>query len=678
MKNIGKMVPVLAPVFAAGTVAWGAAASLGGYTAPVYGADGYQVSADTAQEREQPMREKPSKERAEKASDDNRKTGTEETGTEAKGHFDLADGTYEGTGTGFHGPIKVSVKIQDKTIVSIDVLEHADDEAFFTRAKEGVIKNILSSQSLGVDAVSGATYSSNGIISAVKDALTGNTSQTEQGAGTLTAAPVTVGQGDLDVADGTYEGSAEGYHGAVRVSVSVRDKSIVSVDVLSHSDDESFFTRAKEGVIRSILSSQSLEVDTVSGATYSSRGIINAVKNALSGQGGDVLGNASDTPSAEPTSAPQTLGSVRPAEDADAYKDGTYTGKGTGFGGELTVRVKISGGKIKKIKVVKSSDGDAYMEKASAVIQSILKKQGTDVDVVSGATYSSSGIIGAVRDALSKAAVKKNKKDPQTTAVPKTPVPSATPSITPSAASGSFPYPDGTYTGVGEGFGGDIRVTVVLKDKSIKDIQVISREGEDDAFFSRAETILDQIIQRQDIAVDVVSGATYSSRGILEGVGNALGAAKKAGATTTPTPAETPSPTETPGSTGTPSPTGTPAPTEAPDLGSTSVYLDGVYTGSASCTPDGYGDFDAYDLTLTLVIKDDKIIEIKDVAGDGDPDNESYIKRAASGSAQYAGVVSQILEKGSVEGIDTVSRATCSSRSILEACRQALQVAIRR
>ena len=55
---------------------------------------------------------------------------------------------------------------------------------------------------------------------------------------------------------------------------------ITNIEVLSYRDDRNFFERAK-GVIDSILSKQTVEVDTVSGATYSSRGIIAAVADAL-------------------------------------------------------------------------------------------------------------------------------------------------------------------------------------------------------------------------------------------------------------------------------------------------------------------------------------------------------------------------------------------------------------
>ena len=82
-----------------------------------------------------------------------------------------------------------------------------------------------------------------------------------------------------------------------------------------------------------------------------------------------------------------------------------------------------------------------------------------------------------------------------------------------------------------------------------------------------------------------------------------------------------------------------------------------------------YEDFDEYKLTLTLVIENDQIKEIKDISGDGGKSNSFYIKAASKG------VVSQILQKNSTEGIDTVSSATCSSKAIIEACQKALEQA---
>lgn len=89
-------------------------------------------------------------------------------------------------------------------------------------------------------------------------------------------------------------------------------------------------------------------------------------------------------------------------------KDGVYTGTGTGFGGNINVNVTIKNGKITKIKILSAEyETASYFEKAKGIIQNMLNKQSADVDTVSGATYSSSGIIEAVNDALSKALVEK-------------------------------------------------------------------------------------------------------------------------------------------------------------------------------------------------------------------------------------------------------------------------------
>ena len=588
MKKIWKIVPALAPILAVSGVAVGAAVSLDGYTVPAYGMEDFQITkkadvpAKTKRTQTAVPTETPAQEEA--------VTPTQEP--QAKGAFDLKDGTYQGTGTGYRGEIMVSVKIQDQSAGAIEILSHSDDEAFFNRAKEGVISSILSAQRLDVDTVTGATYSSRGIIQAVKNALTGesdtgeNTStevKTSNPTSSPTSTPrtVSIGQGAFDYADGTYEGSAEGFSGQVRVSVTVKDKTITAIEILSHSDDEVFFNRAKEGVISSILSAQRLDVDTVTGATYSSSGIIGAVKNALTGV-------------QSATTAPQPV------------------------------------------------------------------------------------TVPPITSAIS------NQKPAVT--------------IEPAAPTGLFPYPNGAYTGVGEGFGGDIAVIVVIKNKTIQKIQITSHDGEDDAFFQRAKTIVDQIIQNQSTKVDVITGATYSSQGILEGVGNALKAAQEAADSKTevsPKPQETPKPEEIPK----PQPEETPSPQEptpalpeessAPDNrddledkeedndSGTSFYLDGEYMITVPCTPDMYEDFAPYGLTLTLVMENDKIAEIKNISGDGGSENASYIRRAVSGSTKYPGVVSQILEKNSLEDIDAVSHATCSSQSILEACRQALKKAQR-
>ena len=86
------------------------------------------------------------------------------------------------------------------------------------------------------------------------------------------------------------------------------------------------------------------------------------------------------------------------------YKDGEYTGQAEGYGGTVEMKVKISHGKITGIETVSASGEDAsYYDMAKAVIPKMVEDQSPDVDTVSGATYSSTGIINAVTSALQKA-----------------------------------------------------------------------------------------------------------------------------------------------------------------------------------------------------------------------------------------------------------------------------------
>ncbi|MCD8017800.1 MAG: S-layer homology domain-containing protein [Oscillospiraceae bacterium] len=97
--------------------------------------------------------------------------------------------------------------------------------------------------------------------------------------------------------------------------------------------------------------------------------------------------------------------SAESEETGTNYTDGTYTGSGTGYNnGTVTVEVTVENGKITNIETVDaSSQTTSFWEKAVALYESIISAQSTEVDSVSGATYSSEGIKAAVADALSKA-----------------------------------------------------------------------------------------------------------------------------------------------------------------------------------------------------------------------------------------------------------------------------------
>lgn len=526
-----------------------------------------------------------------------------------------------------------------------------------------------------------------------------------------------VAKGSFDLTDGVYKGTGTGYAGDITVAVQIKDKQIVAIDILSSSDDAAFFKRA-QAVIDKIIEGQTLDVDTVSGATYSSRGIISAVKNALTGEKDS--GTTGQSQSGSGAAAGSST-SVQAVEDPSAYKDGTYYGTGTGFGGTLKVKVEISGGKITSIQIMENQDGSEYISKASALINTIIQNQSTNVDTVSGATYSSVGIIQAVRNALSQAAV--STSGTTTSGEAGNAGNSGNQNQDTSAATGNFPYKEGIYYGTAEGYSGNVSVAVVIQEKSIKAI-LITETSDDEAFFQRAMGVVKNVLKTQRTEVDTVSGATYSSKGILGAIQNALKQAEKV--TNGETIEEKADTTQLEEAIKTAEALVQEEYTEASwsvlavrlqdakemleTAGQTSVkqetvdkavenlnlavaqlekkksdqeaevktkYIDGTYEVSVPCKPDEDEDFTEYQLSMKVTIRNDKIVSITDVSGDGDAANDSYIKKAANGTSSKKGVVSQIITKGMPEEIDTVSRATCSSNAIIDGCKKALEMALR-
>lgn len=92
---------------------------------------------------------------------------------------------------------------------------------------------------------------------------------------------------------------------------------------------------------------------------------------------------------------------------------------------------------------------------------------------------------------------------------------------------GSANYKDGTYTGEADGFGGTIQVEVKIEKSKIAEINVISAEKEDGAYFSMAKDMIPKIIDAQSADIDTISGATFSSTGIKNASEQALEKAVK-------------------------------------------------------------------------------------------------------------------------------------------------------
>ena len=513
------------------------------------------------------------------------------------------DGTYQGSGTGFGGMITVQVTVSGGKITAVDILSASGETGSYFASAQGVVSKVLSSQSPNVDAVSGATYSSNGIIQAVQNALSqaGNSdSATPAATPTPTPKPAKKPKKDTSVSykDGVYEGQAEGFDGTVTVKVTIKNGKIKKISN-TNTDTPEFFNKAWKTIKSNVISRQSTsEIDTVSGATFSSNGILGALSQALSraDQSGTTDSKEEDitpTPTTvpdetvtpipteipHPTKTPDNPSDEQPV--VKLLKDGTYTGSAMGYSGKVNITLTIKDGKITEVTNT-NSDTRSFFNKAWRSIQpKILEKQSTEgIDTVSGATFSSMGILDASKIALEQAkntevqpsvtpepteapdstekpeptntpkptsvpepttapeptAVPEPTETPEPTSVPEptdtpensvTPEPTATPEPTPVPAGA---YTDGTYTGIGEGNDGpdSVQVTVTISGGQIVGATYFSYDDEEYVDTAWAG-ILGQVMGKQSAdSVDTVSGCTYSSQGIIQAFRNALNQAKGA------------------------------------------------------------------------------------------------------------------------------------------------------
>jgi uncharacterized protein with FMN-binding domain len=82
-------------------------------------------------------------------------------------------------------------------------------------------------------------------------------------------------------ADGTYQGTGMGFGGEITVEVTVKEGVIAQVEILSADNEDDSYLEQAEEMLEKIIAAQSADVDTVSGATFSSQGIREAAANAL-------------------------------------------------------------------------------------------------------------------------------------------------------------------------------------------------------------------------------------------------------------------------------------------------------------------------------------------------------------------------------------------------------------
>ena len=424
---------------------------------------------------------------------------------------ELGNNRYATSKQGFGGPVYVEAEIVDGAITDIVIGDAnfnetsgygagAKEEKFYSQyvGKSGT-GLVLNSD---VDQVSGATITSTAVNDAVNLLLLYVNDRAAYEA-QLADAPEEV---DVSIPAGaqTWTAKGKGLTGTFDVTIAVDENAAVTgieVGDASTAEDGAFLGQVKNNnaflaqFIGTAGNINAASIDTVTGATISSNGVISAVNKAWNESQGIV--EATPAPTAEPTGA-------------------EYKTKGQGLTGAFSVWVYVDNGAVTGLKVrsTESEYDEPYLDLVkgnSAFLSQFVGKSGqiaeSDIDLVSGATISSQGVLAAVNDALAKAA---------SAPAEATPAPAAEVAGT-------------EYKTKGQGLTGAFNVTVVLDDNgAVAGVKIGSSESEYDGTYldmvKGSEAFLSQFVGKTgEIAdADTVTGATISSKSVVDAVNEVL------------------------------------------------------------------------------------------------------------------------------------------------------------
>ncbi len=185
-------------------------------------------------------------------------------------------GTYEASAQGFGGAINVAVMVDEEAITAIEITGDGETPALGGAAIEQMSAAYVSQADAdGVDSVAGATITSTAVKTAVGNALAQARGEAQEVA-------------EIAFTPGTYEGTAAGYNGDVVLSVTFSEDAIEAIEVVSSAETEHVGDVAYDILFPEIIEYTSTGVDAVSGATFTSRAVFNAVNAAAEQAGCDV------------------------------------------------------------------------------------------------------------------------------------------------------------------------------------------------------------------------------------------------------------------------------------------------------------------------------------------------------------------------------------------------------
>jgi len=558
--------------------------------------------------------------------------------------------TWTAEAKGLTGTFDVTISVDENAAVSgirvgdasadtdAPFLSQVKDNAAFLSQFIGTTGNVSAAD---IDAVAGATISSNGVVEAVNKAY-----NQSQGIVEEEPAPAEEPASPAEAVTGTeYKVKGQGLSDTFPVVVTLDESGAVAAVKVKDTDSEydaPFLAQVQdnEAFLNQFIGKTGAvaesDIDLVSGATISSQGVLAAVN--------EVLANA--VPAEEPAEAP----AEEPAPAAEAVLGTEYKVKGQGLSDTFPVVVTLDeSGAVAAVKV-KDTDSEydasflAQVQDNEAFLNQFIGKTGavaeSDIDLVSGATISSQGVLAAVNEVLANAVPAEEPAE----------APAEEPAPAAEAVSGT------EYKVKGQGLSDTFPVVVTLDESgAVAAVKVKDTDSEYDAPFLAQvqdnEAFLNQFIGKTGAVaesdIDLVSGATISSQGVLAAVNEVLASAVPAEA-----PAEEPA--EAPAE----------EPAEAPAEEPAAALRDGVYATSVQ----GYTD----QMYLIVTLQDGVVADVTV------QDSNSATDAPFVSKVQEEAFLSQFTGAGApvaADSMDAVSGATASSEAVLRGVNRVLEAA---
>ncbi|MFI7502196.1 FMN-binding protein [Streptomyces sp. NPDC049687] len=295
-----------------------------------------------------------------------------------------------------YGNVQVRITVVSNKITKAEAVQAPKGGTSTQKTELAVPKlnaDVVAKQSADIDTVSGATYTSEGYKKSLQSAIdkANASAGSSQGSGSGSAQ-----------ASGTFTGdAAQTQYGNVQVRITVANGKITKAEAVQAPSGGTSTQKTELSVPKlnqEAVAAGSADIDSVSGATYTSEGYKKSLQSALD-KAKASAGSSSDAGSGSSGSG---------AASGAAQASGTFTGTVTQTQyGPVQVRITVANGKITKAEAVQAPSGGTSTQKTELSVpklnQEAVAAGSADIDSVSGATYTSEGYKKSLQSALDQA-----------------------------------------------------------------------------------------------------------------------------------------------------------------------------------------------------------------------------------------------------------------------------------